>query len=92
MFLSEKHALLSSNLVPERWKSHFRALKLQKGDQWPLVDTVGYTVQTCGLLQFLLKPLNVNKWEVVTLLSFLHAVTTTKKREREKKKEDIMLS
>ena len=30
---------------------------LEKGDQRPLVDTVGYSIQTCWLLQFLLKPL-----------------------------------
>ena len=29
-FLNEKHTLLSSILYPERWKSHFRALKFQK--------------------------------------------------------------
>ena len=29
----------------------------KKGDQRPLVDTVGYSIQTCWLLQLLLKPL-----------------------------------
>ena len=32
-------------------------LPSRKGDQRPLVDTVGYSFQTCWLLQFLLKPL-----------------------------------
>ena len=45
---------------PGRWKSHFRALEfppLEKRDQRPFVYTVGYSIRTCWLLQFLLKPL-----------------------------------
>ena len=54
---------------PECLKSHFRALEFQSflGQNSPippsppkkrgLVDTVGYSIQTCWLLQFLLKPL-----------------------------------
>ena len=30
---------------------------LEKGDQRPLVHTVSYSIQTCWLLQFLIKPL-----------------------------------
>ena len=30
---------------------------LENVDHWPLVDTVGYSIQTCCLLQFSLKPL-----------------------------------
>ena len=30
---------------------------LEKGEQRPLVDTIGYSIQTCWLLQFLMKPL-----------------------------------
>ena len=34
-------------------------LPLEKGDERPLVDTVGYSIQTCCLLPFLIKTLEV---------------------------------
>ena len=27
-------------------------IALEKSEKWPLVDTVGYSIQTCWLLQF----------------------------------------
>ena len=39
----------------------------QKGDQQLLVDTVGYSIQTCWLLQLLLKPLTVYESKVFFL-------------------------
>ena len=53
---------------PERMKIAFEGFEiskfsgLEKGDQWPLVDTVGYSIQTCRLLQFILKPQLNSKW------------------------------
>ena len=37
--------------------SHKNVHNLVTVNYWPLVDTVGYSIQTCWLLQFLLKPL-----------------------------------
>jgi len=34
---------------------------LEKVDYWPLVSTVGYSIQSCWLLQFLLKPLKIKQ-------------------------------
>ena len=36
-------------------------IPLENVDHWPLVDTVGYSIQSCWLLQFLLKLLRL--WE-----------------------------
>ena len=63
----QTHALLSSNLVYTE-NCIFRALNFQhflgrnairappppsgKGDQWPLVDTVGYSIQATGYFHF----------------------------------------
>ena len=53
---------------PERMQIAFEGFEiskfsgLEKGDQWPLVDTVGYSIQTCRLLQFILKPQLNSKW------------------------------
>ena len=66
--------LFSSVWSPECWTWHFRASKFQnslgknapshpppskKGDQWTIVDI--YLIQTCWLIQFLLKTRHVNK-------------------------------
>ena len=34
-----------------------RETPLENVDYWPLVDTVGYSVQPCSLIQYILKPL-----------------------------------
>ena len=61
-----KLALLYSVKSPKRWKSLIRALHFynflrEHAPRHPLktwtVDTVGYSIQMCWLLQFLLKPL-----------------------------------
>ena len=79
---------------PDRWKSHFRALKfqnfggknvprpppppLEKGDQQPLVDTVGYAIQTCWLLQYLLKPLESFNKTIRSLTEWSNAICIKK--------------
>ena len=61
--LNVKNTLFSHQIYsPEHWKSHFRALKFQnflgQNVPWdPAPCWVGYSIQTCWLLQFLLKPL-----------------------------------
>ena len=34
----------------------------EKGDEWPLTDTVGYPIQNCWLLQLLVKALYSSRW------------------------------
>ena len=65
IFLNAKHAFLSNML--EIAFEGFEILEFfwgsmppdppEKGGQWPPVDRVGYSSQTCWLPQFLLKPL-----------------------------------
>ena len=50
--MADKFAL-SPNLL--EWKTGPQT-PLENEDYWPLVDTVSYSIQTCWLLQFLLKP------------------------------------
>ena len=70
LFLNEKHTLSYSIKSPERWKSHFRALQFQHflrehaprpprgtGFIAPCWYSRAY-IQTCWLLQSLLKPLH----------------------------------
>ena len=59
LLFSPKEEATSLNNVMDKNSicAHKNVHNLVTVNYWPLVDTVGYSIQTCWLLQFLLKPL-----------------------------------
>ena len=74
IFLNEKHTLLYSIESPERREIAFEDFGISRehapsrgAGLTPLVDTVGYSIQTCWLLLYLLKPLVPCSYSVACL-------------------------